>query len=70
VEGLSKVNVEEATSNEYYGKGYQDVQNLVPIIDNKKTDLSWKPETEMKDALSHIFEYYCSHVVQARELMN
>jgi nucleoside-diphosphate-sugar epimerase len=69
-EGLSKVNVEETTSAEYYGKGYQDVQNRVPKIDNTKADLSWKPETEMKDALSHIFEYYRSHVAQARELMN
>jgi nucleoside-diphosphate-sugar epimerase len=69
-EGLSKVNVEETTSTEYYGKGYQDVQNRVPKIDNTKTDLSWKPETEMKDALGHIFEYYRSHVAQARELMN
>lgn len=29
-DGLAKVKVVETTSGEYYGKGYQDVQNRVP----------------------------------------
>ncbi|MDR3410642.1 MAG: bifunctional UDP-4-keto-pentose/UDP-xylose synthase [Formivibrio sp.] len=69
-EGLAQVNVVETTSGEYYGKGYQDVQNRVPKIDNTKADLDWKPTTNMQDALKGIFEYYRSHVAMARSLMD
>ena len=31
----------ETTAAEYYGKGYQDVQNRVPKIDNTRADLGW-----------------------------
>jgi hypothetical protein len=34
----------DTTSGAYYGKGYQDVQNRVPKIDNTRmADLDWAP---------------------------
>ncbi|GGP18730.1 bifunctional UDP-4-keto-pentose/UDP-xylose synthase [Silvimonas iriomotensis] len=69
-DGVAKVQVVETTSGEYYGKGYQDVQNRVPKIDNTKTDLNWAPKTSMADALKGIFDAYKNQVGAARELVD
>ncbi|MBB5190025.1 nucleoside-diphosphate-sugar epimerase [Silvimonas terrae] len=69
-DGVAKVQVVETTSGEYYGKGYQDVQNRVPKIDNTKTDLNWAPTTSMADALKGIFDAYKNQVGAARELVD
>ena len=55
-EGLAKVKMVETTSGEYYGKGYQDVQNRVPKIENTMRDLDWTPTVTMADALRHILK--------------
>ena len=68
--GLAKVKVVETTSGEYYGKGYQDVQNRVPKIDNTCRDLDWTPTITMADALKGIFDYYRSQVANAKDLVN
>jgi nucleoside-diphosphate-sugar epimerase len=65
-----KVQLVETTSADYYGKGYQDVQNRVPKITNTMQDLGWKPEVAMDAALKNIFEAYRGHVDQARSLMD
>ncbi len=65
-----KVKVIETTSDEYYGKGYQDVQNRVPKIDNTCADLDWKPRVSMQDALVNIYEAYRSQVGEARKLVD
>lgn len=65
-----KVNLIEVSSDEYYGKGYQDVQNRVPKIDNTMTDLDWKPQFSMKEALRYIFDSYRTQVAEARNLIN
>ena len=69
-DGLAKVKVVETTSGEYYGKGYQDVQNRVPKIENTMRDLDWAPKVTMADALRHIFDYYRSQVGNAQDLVN
>jgi nucleoside-diphosphate-sugar epimerase len=69
-EGLAKVNVVETTSREYYGKGYQDVQNRVPKIANTQRDLDWTPTVSMADALKGIFDYYRGQVADAQDLVN
>ena len=48
----------ETTAAEYYGKGYQDVQNRVPKIANTCADLDWKPVVPMDEALKRIFDAY------------
>jgi nucleoside-diphosphate-sugar epimerase len=64
----AKVKLMEVGSGEYYGKGYQDVQNRVPAIDNTMKDLGWAPKVDMQTALKHIFEAYRGQLQEAREL--
>jgi nucleoside-diphosphate-sugar epimerase len=65
----ANVRIVETTSADYYGSGYQDVQNRVPKIENTMRDLDWKPEVAMDDALRRIFDAYRSHVADARALV-
>src|SRR5258707_9591352 len=64
-----KVRLVATTSEKYYGKGYQDVQNRVPKIANTVAELGWKPRTNMAQALKHIFDAYRTHVAEARRLV-
>ena len=68
-ETAKKVKTLEVTSADYYGKGYQDVQNRVPKIENTMKDLDWKPQVTMADALKHIYEAYRGQVAEARKLV-
>ena len=65
-----KVKLVKTSSAEYYGKGYQDVQNRVPKITNTCRDLGWKPKIGMQQAMRHIFDFYRGHVAEARRLMD
>jgi nucleoside-diphosphate-sugar epimerase len=67
-DNAAKVKLVEVTSGDYYGKGYQDVQNRVPKIDNTMSELGWKPEVDMKTALKRIFDAYRGQLEDAREL--
>ena len=60
----------ETTSGEYYGKGYQDVANRVPKIDNTRAELGWEPKVTMRDALRGIFEAYRGQIAQAEHLLD
>ncbi len=64
------VKIIETTSAEYYGKGYQDVQNRVPKIDNTMKDLDWSPQVNMADALKGIFDHYRQELDDAKNLVN
>ena len=64
-----KVKLVKTTAGEYYGKGYQDVQNRVPKIANTVKELGWKPRTNMAQALKHIFDAYRTQVAEARRLV-
>jgi nucleoside-diphosphate-sugar epimerase len=66
----AKVKLVETTSGEYYGKGYQDVQNRVPKIDNTMKDLKWTPQVNMADALKGIFDHYRMELEDAKDLVN
>jgi nucleoside-diphosphate-sugar epimerase len=69
-DSAANVEIVETTSGAYYGKGYQDVQNRVPRIDNTMADLHWAPQIRMEDALRRIFEAYRDHVAEARSLVD
>ncbi len=69
-ETAQRVKLVETTSEAYYGKGYQDVQNRVPKITNTMSDLAWKPQVTMADALRFIFDSYRSQVAEARGLVD
>jgi nucleoside-diphosphate-sugar epimerase len=64
----AKVKLVETSAAKYYGKGYQDVKNRVPKIDNTMKDLGWKPKVDMKAALKHIFDAYRGQLDDARAL--
>lgn len=64
-----KVKLIETTSENYYGKGYQDIPNRVPKIDNTTQELQWAPQIDMQQALAKIFDAYREQVTDARYLM-
>jgi nucleoside-diphosphate-sugar epimerase len=63
-----KVRIVKTTSAQYYGKGYQDMQNRVPHIANTSRDLNWRPKVGMKDAVTRVLEAYRTQVGEARRL--
>jgi nucleoside-diphosphate-sugar epimerase len=67
-DNAAKVKLVEVSSGEYYGKGYQDVQNRVPKIDNTMQELGWAPKVDMPTALKRIFDAYRGQLENAREL--
>ncbi|MDE2260054.1 MAG: bifunctional UDP-4-keto-pentose/UDP-xylose synthase [Betaproteobacteria bacterium] len=69
-ETAQRVKLVETTSEAYYGKGYQDVQNRVPKITNTQADLEWAPQVSMADALRFIFDSYRGQVAEARGLVD
>ncbi|MET0205285.1 MAG: bifunctional UDP-4-keto-pentose/UDP-xylose synthase [Casimicrobiaceae bacterium] len=69
-ENAARVTLLDTTADAYYGRGYQDVQNRVPKIDNTCADLDWKPVVAMEDALTRIFEAYRGQVAEARGLVD
>ena len=58
-----------ATSGQYYGAGYQDMQKRVPHIGATCHDLDWKPQIVMRDALSRLFTAYRADLGSARTLV-
>lgn len=68
-DSAAQVRLVETTAADYYGKGYQDVQNRVPKITNTCLDLDWQPKVGMEQALRYIFDAYRNHVVEARRLI-
>ena len=65
----AKVRLVDTTAAEYYGKGYQDVENRVPKIDNTRADLDWTPRVTMQQALRQIFDAYRNQIAQAATLL-
>jgi nucleoside-diphosphate-sugar epimerase len=68
-DSAAQVRIVETTAAEYYGAGYQDVQNRVPKITNTCADLDWKPTVPMDEALKRIFDAYRGQVAEARRLV-
>ena len=58
----------ETSAGDFYGAGYQDVQDRLPKISGTVADLGWKPSVGMEDSLRRIFESYRTKVVDARSL--
>jgi nucleoside-diphosphate-sugar epimerase len=64
-----KVRIVKTTADRYYGRGYQDVQNRVPKIENTMRELRWRPRVGMKEALRRIYDAYRTDVAEARHLV-
>lgn len=67
-DNAARVQIVEVGSAEYYGPGYQDVQNRVPAIANTMQDLGWTPKVDMQTALKRIFDAYRAQLDDARAL--
>jgi nucleoside-diphosphate-sugar epimerase len=67
-DNAARVRIEEVSSHDYYGKGYQDVQNRVPKIDDTMRELGWAPKVDMATALARIFDSYRASIEEARAL--
>ena len=57
----AKVRLVDVTSDQYYGKGYQDVQMRVPSVRNAERYLGWRPTTNLQTALRKTLDYYLDH---------
>lgn len=68
-ERAKKVRLVSTTSERYYGKGYQDMQNRVPRIDATRRDLKWTPHIGMRESLKRLCEAYRRHLPDARRLV-
>ncbi len=53
-----KVRLVDVSSQEYYGKGYQDIMTRVPSIKNAKTYLGWEPKTDFETAMRLTLDYH------------
>jgi len=65
-----KVQIQEVSSDQYYGKGYQDIQTRVPWIENTQKELDWAPKVAVRDALRGIFTAYRHEVANASALLD
>jgi nucleoside-diphosphate-sugar epimerase len=64
----NEISITNKASDEFYGKGYQDVQSRVPKITNTQTELGWNPTVTLDEALYKIFEFYQGHALDLQDL--
>ena len=68
-EAARKVRIVSTSSERYYGKGYQDMDNRVPQIDRTRRELHWKPRVGLREAIKRICDAYRGHIADARRLV-
>lgn len=50
--------LEDISSEEYYGKGYQDVAMRKPSVKQAEEILGWKPKTDLRTAIKLTLDYH------------
>jgi len=50
--------IREVPSDQYYGKGYQDITTRKPSIERAKKLLGWEPRVELREALKRTIEAF------------
>ncbi len=63
-----KTQLVEQKAEQYYGKGFQDVQNRVPWIDNTRSELEWSPKFTLKQAIDLTLNFYEQQGASAQQL--
>jgi nucleoside-diphosphate-sugar epimerase len=53
-----KIQLETINSDNYYGKGYQDVERRMPSIKRAQQQLNWQPHIDIKTSLKKILDFY------------
>jgi len=67
-ENAMKTKLVELNQEQYYGKGFQDVQNRVPWIKNTQEELDWSPTFTLKQSLERVYDFYEDQLANARKL--
>jgi len=67
---VARVKTQVISSEEYFGKGYQDIQHRVPGIENTESELGWSPQITMEVAIDHILEAYKDRMAEASALLS
>lgn len=53
-----QVQLQTINSDNYYGKGYQDVDRRMPSIKRAEQQLDWHPYIDIKTSLKKILDFY------------
>lgn len=56
--------IEDISSKEFYGPGYEDCDRRMPNIDNAKKCLGWEPTIDLEDSLRETITYYYNQYVR------
>ncbi len=54
----AQVELQTINSDNYYGKGYQDVERRMPSIKRAQQQLDWQPHIDIKTSLKKILDFY------------
>lgn len=57
-ENAKNAKIEIVPSEDYYGKGYQDVSRRMPSIKQAEEILGWKPATDLRTAMKLTLDYH------------
>ena len=57
-ENAKNAKIEIVPSEDYYGKGYQDVSRRMPSIRQAEEILGWKPATDLRTAMKLTLDYH------------
>ena len=60
------VNIIIENGEDYYGKGYQDLQRRMPSVDKIKNVLNWEPTTSTADSIDKTIKFYLEDMAQKR----
>ena len=57
-ERARSVKIENVSSKDYYGEGYQDVSRRMPSVKRAEDELGWKPSTNLRRAIKLTLDYH------------
>ncbi len=57
-ERAKNAKIENVSSKDYYGEGYQDVPRRMPSIKRAEVELGWRPVTDLRTAVKLTLDYH------------
>jgi nucleoside-diphosphate-sugar epimerase len=68
IDKIKTTKIVEQSSEKYYGKGFQDMQNRSPWIENTVSELNWSPKYSLKDSLEKVVKFYSDELTRGQNL--